>query len=721
MFMGRAMLFASLVLVLLVQDNALAQQSIGCFKSLSLDPDLPITVARRVGTPVECIAECKARHYKFSGMMHGYQCFCGSQYGKAGPSDECKIPCVNDTTSICGSDEAINIYSTGQKGPSPPRRVKIISYSQDSLGVSWLPPDIPNGKIISYTLKAIPLRTNAQFPLLPVQSDVQGESANITTLYGLHAGTEYNITIVAFNSQGFSEEAYTVDWTHIGPPEKPPKPKIIDKTEKTITIEVPEGRSENGPLTFYHIVVVLPGVVPPKSNDIAYENYDAASRSGLGYYVTGKFDTSDYGRNKIFEVGNGKLIGGYYNAPLDMKNGQPQIGVAVESRIRGEVQYSYSDLTSSNHRSLAHGAKDSGINAANVILWVLIVLLSLILLASVLAFLMLRKRLQNVQMHRLPEQQELSLQGPSFEVDNMAYIPEDIPERVNHYQELKSKVWSIPLNALNCDVNPTKRFRFGTIHSGTVQKDNFNIPVSILKISDTQLRNSEKRKMLRELDTCIKSGSYKYLSSLVGNCETPDTLYVAFEQPTQCLKMRLLAARSGDHFPHEYILKIGACIADALRYLESLKVVHTCVCARSVGLNNDWSPKIMGHGISKHVLEDAKYARWTALECFENIKKQNGPSMVWAFGVLLWEMFSLGGTPYHNLEMDSDVEEALNRNERLQQLPDVTDPVYEVMSSCWLADPEERPTFDELIRLDTLTILPITSITEPYRPELELN
>ncbi|CAB0034070.1 unnamed protein product [Trichogramma brassicae] len=52
---------------------------------------------------------------RFSGMMHGYQCFCGSQYGKAGPSDECKIPCVNDTTSICGSDEAINIYSTGQK------------------------------------------------------------------------------------------------------------------------------------------------------------------------------------------------------------------------------------------------------------------------------------------------------------------------------------------------------------------------------------------------------------------------------------------------------------------------------------------------------------------------------------------------------------------------------------------------------------------------------
>lgn len=59
----------------------------------------------------------------------------------------------------------------------------------------------------------------------------------------------------------------------------------------------------------------------------------------------------------------------------------------------------------------------------------------------------------------------------------------------------------------------------------------------------------------------------------------------------------------------------------------------------------------------------------------------------------------MGGTPYHDLEMDSDVEDAINAGQRLQQLNDMPDPVYEVMSSCWLADPEERPTFDELVRL----------------------
>lgn len=108
--------------------------------------------------------------------------------------------------------------------------------------------------------------------------------------------------------------------------------------------------------------------------------------------------------------------------------------------------------------------------------------------------------------------------------------------------------------------------------------------------------------MLRELDVCIKAGTSKYLASLVGNSEVPETLFVAMEWPAQNLKQRLLASRSGNNFPYEQILKIGAGIADALRHLESLKILHTCVCTRSVGLENDWTPKLIGHGNHIYIL-----------------------------------------------------------------------------------------------------------------------
>ena len=81
----------------------------------------------------------------------------------------------------------------------------------------------------------------------------------------------------------------------------------------------------------------------------------------------------------------------------------------------------------------------------------------------------------------------------------------------------------------------------------------------------------------------------------------------------------------------------------------------------------------------------------------------------------------MGGTPYSNLVLESEVEEAVGQGVRLPQLLDTPDPLYEVMSSCWHVDNKERPTFAELMRLDTLSICPITTITEPYIPELELN
>ncbi|KYN16208.1 Vascular endothelial growth factor receptor 3 [Trachymyrmex cornetzi] len=297
-------------------------------------------------------------------------------------------------------------------------------------------------------------------------------------------------------------------------------------------------------------------------------------------------------------------------------------------------------------------------------------------------------------MQKLPEQQELMLQGPVYKVDDMGYISEDIPKRVNHYQKLKKKVF-----------------------------DDKSYPTTIHTIVDGALKGSDKRHMLRELDVCIRADSMKYLADLV---EIFDMLYVVLELPLQILKDRLLGVQSGDVFPIDQILSISFSIAIALQYLASHKIIHNRLYARSVELSSDWTPKLMDHGIAKYALQDLKYARWTAIEYFD-IQTEHQSGVIWAVGVLLWKMFSMGDTPYSNLALDSEVEDAIMRGIRLPQLLNVTDPIYEVMSPCWRDDPEERPTFDELTRLasneksDSLSICPITVITESYLPELELN
>lgn len=53
---------------------------------------------------------------RFAGLMNGQQCFCGSNYGRRGMSTSCTLSCTADLNNYCGSQEAMSIYSTGQKG-----------------------------------------------------------------------------------------------------------------------------------------------------------------------------------------------------------------------------------------------------------------------------------------------------------------------------------------------------------------------------------------------------------------------------------------------------------------------------------------------------------------------------------------------------------------------------------------------------------------------------
>lgn len=630
--------------------------------------------------------------------MTGQQCYCISKYGQHGASNSCTTPCVLEPQVFCGSQDSMSVYITGQKGPSPPRQLEVIKRQQKLLHITWQPPNISNGNVTSYTLRVVALKTFASYPLLPTLSQVQGGTSESTVLTNLHPGTKYNVSITASNTNGESDPVYIIAWTLIGPPDVPETPRVIEKSQTTMTIELRRGNSQNGPLTAYQIVVVYPGTIPPTNHTFSYSNYNTAMRDSLPFYVTAEIPADEFDKYKKFIIGDEKRIGGYYNAPLKKPFDNPQVGLVLVSRTHDETQYSYS--TNNNNIFIAKRSTGEGSNnTMTIILTVAIFILGTLLLVSVVAYFVIRHRHEHGRMTKLPEQQELTLQGPIYEVDNVAYIPEDIPERPNHYKNLKSKVWSIPKNFLTVDSMAIRRGRFGTINMGSVQDKNGTSSSAIIHcISDQSLRASEKKNMLRELDVCIKAGTMKFLASLIGNCETPDTLYVVLEAPPSTLKNKLLAARSGEHFPTEKILPIGASIAMGLSYLEAHKIIHSHLCARSIGLTMDFIPKIMGYGIGKYSIEDVKLARWTAPERFGH--KKHIPGTVWAFGVVIWEMMSMGGTPYGDLADETDVEEAVvEKHTRLPQLRDMTDPVYEVLLSCWQTDFEERPGLDELSRL----------------------
>uniref|UniRef100_A0A914CV32 Protein kinase domain-containing protein n=1 Tax=Acrobeloides nanus TaxID=290746 RepID=A0A914CV32_9BILA len=89
--------------------------------------------------------------------------------------------------------------------------------------------------------------------------------------------------------------------------------------------------------------------------------------------------------------------------------------------------------------------------------------------------------------------------------------------------------------------------------------------------------------------------------------------------------------------------------------------------------------------------------KWLAIESLVD-RIFSEKSDVWAFGVLCYEVFSKGVTPYTALT-NQEMMEFLQSGQRLPKPAETLDEIYEIMTSCWLKDSEERPNFSQLVGL----------------------
>ncbi|XP_067030223.1 uncharacterized protein [Acropora muricata] len=155
----------------------------------------------------------------------------------------------------------------------------------------------------------------------------------------------------------------------------------------------------------------------------------------------------------------------------------------------------------------------------------------------------------------------------------------------------------------------------------------------------------------------------------------------------------------------EQLMKFAWQIADGMSYLSLRKVIHRDLAARNVLVGERETCKITDFGMARDVQKEDIYERktegclpvkWTAYESLL-YGQYTTKSDVWSYGVVLYEISTIGGSPYPRIKGE-EIANLLQQGRRMPKPKHVDDVLYQIMMNCWQSEPEARPSFKDLTR-----------------------
>ncbi|EAA15152.4 AGAP008899-PA, partial [Anopheles gambiae str. PEST] len=151
------------------------------------------------------------------------------------------------------------------------------------------------------------------------------------------------------------------------------------------------------------------------------------------------------------------------------------------------------------------------------------------------------------------------------------------------------------------------------------------------------------------------------------------------------------------------ILSFAWQISKGMAYLTDIKLVHRDLAARNVLLAEGKVCKISDFGLTRDVYEDDAYlkkskdrvpVKWMAPESLAD-HIYTTKSDVWAFGVLCWELITLGASPYPGIP-PQNLYNLLKQGYRMECPKNCSEEIYGIVRLCWADDPKQRPSFKHL-------------------------
>nr|KAG5693743.1 hypothetical protein BaRGS_002126 [Batillaria attramentaria] len=190
----------------------------------------------------------------------------------------------------------------------------------------------------------------------------------------------------------------------------------------------------------------------------------------------------------------------------------------------------------------------------------------------------------------------------------------------------------------------------------------------------------------------------RFLGAVTDNTSWGPVLVMEFCEGGQMDKWLAANRNNVGEQTMENMFRFSLGVVKGMEYLASKGITHRRLAARNVLLTFVLDAKVAGFGPQHKEGEEDRMtrvpAKWAAPEVLED-KTPTEKSDVWSFGVVLWEIFSMGLVPYPNIHANQ-IGTRLKGGYRMEKPEFADDLHYDLMKECWQYKPSKRPTFQTL-------------------------
>ncbi|XP_014245974.2 uncharacterized protein LOC106664605 [Cimex lectularius] len=245
------------------------------------------------------------------------------------------------------------------------------------------------------------------------------------------------------------------------------------------------------------------------------------------------------------------------------------------------------------------------------------------------------------------------------------------------------------------------------------------VAVKMLKEGHT---DTEMMDLVSEMEMMKMIGKHRNIINILGCCTQDGPLYVIVEyapygnlrdflrqhRPSSGYEPAIgEAIKDRNTLTQKDLVSFAYQAARGMDYLASKRCIHRDLAARNVLVSENYVLKIADFGLARDIHSHDYYrkttegrlpVKWMAPEAlFHRIYTTQ--SDVWSYGVLLWEIMTLGGTPYPSVPNMEKLFQLLRSGHRMEKPPCCSLEIYMVMRDCWSYQANERPTFSDLVKI----------------------